>query len=65
MRNRLPEKNARADEVIRLVFSDPNAVRAVFVRDPLERFASAFVNKCYDEVQGFSSTPPCAFRGAA
>ena len=66
MRNRLPERNARADEVIRLVFSDPNAVRAVFVRDPLERFASAFVNKCYDEVRGFNSSLciPAMVRGA-
>jgi hypothetical protein len=28
------------------VFSDHTAIRAVFVRDPLERFLSAFLNKC-------------------
>lgn len=28
------------------VFSDPEATRAVFVRDPLERFLSGFLNKC-------------------
>merc|ERR1719335_1130764 len=28
------------------VFKDPQAVRAVFVRDPLSRFVSAFLNKC-------------------
>eukprot|EP00450_Noctiluca_scintillans_P009938 CAMPEP_0194492550 /NCGR_PEP_ID=MMETSP0253-20130528/11063_1 /TAXON_ID=2966 /ORGANISM="Noctiluca scintillans" /LENGTH=317 /DNA_ID=CAMNT_0039333427 /DNA_START=44 /DNA_END=994 /DNA_ORIENTATION=- len=28
------------------VFSDPAAIRAVFLRDPFARFVSAFVNKC-------------------
>jgi len=28
------------------VFSDNTAIRAVFIRDPLERFLSAFLNKC-------------------
>lgn len=28
------------------VFKDPSATRAVFVRDPLERFLSAFLDKC-------------------
>ena len=28
------------------VFSDPTAIRAVFLRDPIARFVSAFVNKC-------------------
>lgn len=28
------------------VFSNPNSVRAVFVRDPLARFLSAFLDKC-------------------
>eukprot|EP00450_Noctiluca_scintillans_P038512 CAMPEP_0194480528 /NCGR_PEP_ID=MMETSP0253-20130528/3294_1 /TAXON_ID=2966 /ORGANISM="Noctiluca scintillans" /LENGTH=319 /DNA_ID=CAMNT_0039319921 /DNA_START=287 /DNA_END=1243 /DNA_ORIENTATION=- len=31
----------------RKVFSDPSAVRAVMVRDPLARFASGFLNKCF------------------
>jgi len=31
------------------VFSNPFSVRAVFVRDPLERFLSAFLSKCTDE----------------
>jgi hypothetical protein len=30
------------------IFQDPTATRAVFVREPLERFASAFLNKCID-----------------
>jgi len=30
------------------VFNDPDSVRAVFVRDPLERFLSAFLSKCAD-----------------
>lgn len=29
------------------VFSNPQATRAVFVRDPLARFVSAFLNKCW------------------
>lgn len=29
------------------VFSDPTATRAVVVRDPLARFASAYLNKCF------------------
>merc|ERR1719337_206568 len=41
---------------IKQVFADPEATRAVFVRDPLHRFLSAFLNKCYnptdDEAQG-------------
>lgn len=43
---------------IKQVFADPEATRAVFVRDPLHRFLSAFLNKCYnptpDEAQGQS-----------
>lgn len=31
---------------IESVFQDPTATRAVFLREPLERFASAFMNKC-------------------
>mmetsp|Transcript_114661 Transcript_114661/g.214704 ORF Transcript_114661/g.214704 Transcript_114661/m.214704 type:complete len:424 (+) Transcript_114661:76-1347(+) len=31
---------------IEQIFHDPDATRAVFVREPLERFASAFMNKC-------------------
>lgn len=34
---------------IESIFQDPAATRAVFVREPLERFASAFINKCIDE----------------
>jgi hypothetical protein len=33
-------------EAIEKIFRDPHATRAVFVRDPMERFASAFMNKC-------------------
>jgi len=32
---------------IKQVFADPTATRAVFVRDPLHRFLSAFLNKCF------------------
>jgi len=43
---------------IKQVFADPDATRAVFVRDPLHRFLSAFLNKCIhpsrEEVQGES-----------
>jgi len=43
-------------EGIKQVFDDPDATRAVFVRDPLHRFLSAFLNKCFnptpDEAQG-------------
>lgn len=31
---------------IKKVFADPEATRAVFVRDPLQRFLSAYLNKC-------------------
>jgi hypothetical protein len=33
-------------EGIKKVFKDPEATRAVFVRDPLHRFLSAYLNKC-------------------
>lgn len=33
----------------RSIFSDPAATRAVFVREPLSRFASAFLDKCVTE----------------
>lgn len=33
-------------EGIESIFHDPNAIRAVFLRDPIERFVSAFLNKC-------------------
>lgn len=36
-------------EALRTVFKDPNSVRAVFVREPLSRFVSAFLGKCYLE----------------
>jgi len=31
------------------VFSDPTAVRAVMIRDPLARFASGFLDKCFSK----------------
>lgn len=34
------------EQGIESIFQDPSATRAVFVREPLERFASAFLNKC-------------------
>lgn len=34
------------------VFNDPNAVRAVFVRDPIKRFVSAFLDKCLHPKSG-------------
>eukprot|EP00933_Yihiella_yeosuensis_P063189 TRINITY_DN66297_c0_g1_i1.p1 TRINITY_DN66297_c0_g1~~TRINITY_DN66297_c0_g1_i1.p1 ORF type:complete len:477 (+),score=82.40 TRINITY_DN66297_c0_g1_i1:144-1574(+) len=43
----LPQKTFTPDKA-RLVFSDPRARRAVFVRDPLERVLSAFLDKCVD-----------------
>lgn len=35
-------------EAASAVFRDQSAIRAVFVRDPLERFLSAFLDKCFD-----------------
>jgi len=57
------------------VFSNKAAVRAVFLRDPLERFLSAFLNKCTDTcnsgfclgagpVKNMSSSSPVSFREA-
>lgn len=34
-------------QAIRQLLSDPNAERVIFVRDPLARFASAYLNKCF------------------
>jgi len=34
------------------VFRDPGAIRAVMLRDPLARFASAFMDKCFDRQCG-------------
>lgn len=34
------------EEGMERVFRNPHAIRAVFVRDPLARFASAFMDKC-------------------
>merc|ERR1719408_1105854 len=43
---------------IKQVFADPDATRAVFVRDPLHRFLSAYLNKCVhptpEEIRGES-----------
>lgn len=46
---------------IESIFQDPTATRAVFLRDPLERFASAYFNKCigpdrWNCIVPFSST---------
>jgi hypothetical protein len=38
------------------VFSNPNAIRAVFVRDPIERFASAFLMLC-ESGENFNGCP--------
>lgn len=40
--------NKRRQRTYELVFNEPRATRAVFVRDPLSRFASAIIDKCYD-----------------
>ena len=34
-------------ESIERIFSDPDATKAVMVRDPLARFTSAYLNKCF------------------
>ena len=34
-------------EDLETVFNEPNSVRAVFVREPLSRFVSAFLDKCF------------------
>jgi len=41
----ISHKTFSAEEAL-AVFSDDSAIRAVFVRDPLERFLSGFLNKC-------------------
>merc|ERR1719453_987266 len=47
---------------IKQVFADPEATRAVFVRDPLHRFLSAYLNKCIhptaEEVEGGNGNCP-------
>lgn len=40
------------------VFSNPQATRAVFVRDPLARFASAFIDKCLVAAPSSVLCPP-------
>lgn len=45
------------------VFHDPDATRAVFVREPLERFASAFMNKCLGSDTVNCPTNAKTFRG--
>lgn len=37
---------------IEKIFRNPNSTRAVFVRDPLVRFASAYLNKCVQDERG-------------
>lgn len=39
-------QNSFSPEAAEEVFKNPSATRAVFVRDPLERFLSAFLDKC-------------------
>jgi len=39
------------------LFSDSSTTRAVFVREPLSRFASAFLDKCYSERVSLSTCP--------
>lgn len=41
------------------VFRDPAATRAVFVRDPMARFVSAFFNKCASASRGFDLAYNC------
>lgn len=45
----LPQKSLEkfGVEGLEEIFSNPNSVRAVMVRDPLARFASAFFSKCF------------------
>jgi len=42
-------------EGLRQVFADPRATRAVFVREPLTRFVSAFIDKCTRFTSGMVS----------
>merc|ERR1719443_1668587 len=44
---------------IKQVFADPEATRAVFVRDPLHRFLSAYLNKCVNPIleEGHENCP--------
>jgi len=55
----LPQKSvelAGSDSVAQL-FSNPGAVRAVMIREPLARFVSAFLNKCFDASCGNGLCP--------
>lgn len=44
-------------ELATAVFTDQSATRAVFVREPLERFASAFLEKCATEDPSVADCP--------
>lgn len=45
------------------VFNDPDATRAVFVRDPLARFVSGFLNKCFlNHCRGTTEHEACSWR---
>lgn len=45
------------------VFNDPTATRAVFVRDPLARFVSGFLNKCFmGGCRGYTVRDACNWR---
>lgn len=50
------------EKSVEAVFKDPKATRAVFVRDPLERFLSAYLSKCMDKT---CSNPFCFMRPKA
>lgn len=53
------ENKAFSWKVASDIFRNPSAIRAVFVRDPLERFLSGFLNKC---TAGGCTNPFCFMR---
>ena len=56
----LPQQSSLGEAAAQRLWADASATRAVFVRDPLARFASAFVNKCYGAGKdGNFSNPFC------
>jgi len=61
--NGLPQRAYEETDraVTKTIFSNQTAVRAIFIRDPLARFASAFLDKCF----GHCNDAVCGARDGA